>query len=188
MYLNRAPPHRQCMETVLIAARYDKICHHSTFDGGCAIILDVEITDKLFLVVFFSVYRKLSNSTVLQWRTMPSSSLWSFGWCQFSFPGTFKLPGFPQDRCRRWLFTLTIPFTHLVFVVDTSIGVSHLNTHFLHWSYNLYSTASPETSNISWLSCQNCVCAREQSLMYPWFLLVCSLWTESKPLVTWQTI
>lgn len=90
-----------CMETVLIAARYDKICHHSTFDGGCAIILDVEITDKLFLVVFFSVYRKLDNSTVIQWRTMPSSSLWSFGWCQFSFPGMFKLPGFPQDRCRR---------------------------------------------------------------------------------------
>lgn len=40
-------------------------------------------------------------------------------------------------------------FHSFVFVTDASIGVSHLNTCFLHQSYNLHTMASPEISNIS---------------------------------------
>lgn len=67
------------METVFIAASYDKICHTSTFDRSCAIILTVEINNNLFMVVFFSIYRKLSNSSVIQWRIIHPGSLWSSG-------------------------------------------------------------------------------------------------------------
>lgn len=52
----------------------------------CAIILNMGITSKLFLGLF-SVYRKPSNSTVMQGRTMTM-----FGWCQLSFPSYGK-PG-----------------------------------------------------------------------------------------------
>ena len=87
--LYRTPSHRHCMETVLTAASCDKIWHDSSFDRSCAIILHVEITNKLFLVAFFSIHKKLSNNTAMQWRIMPSSSLQSFGRWQFSFPGVF---------------------------------------------------------------------------------------------------
>lgn len=43
---------------------YDKMCHDLTFDRGCNITLDMEISNKLF-PFSFSIYRKLSNSTVM---------------------------------------------------------------------------------------------------------------------------
>lgn len=40
-------------------------------------------------------------------------------------------------------------FHSFLFMTDASIGVSHLNTCFLHQSYNFYTMTSPEISNIN---------------------------------------
>lgn len=131
-----------------IGANHDKMCQKSTFNRGCAANLDVEI-NRLFLVVFFLIYRKLSNNIAMQWRVMSLSSLWSLGWCQFSFLGVFKLPFLHNIDVGNLAVNINYSFYSFVFVTDTSIGVSHLNTCFLHQSYNLYTMASPEISNIS---------------------------------------
>lgn len=160
-----------------IGANNDKTCQKSTFNRGCAANLDVEI-NRLFLVVFFLIYRKLSNNIVMQCRVMSLSSLWSLGWCQFSFLGMFKLPFLHNIDVGNLAVNINYSFHSFVFVTDTSIGVSHLNTCFLHQSYNLYTMASPEISNISWLSCQNWLSMQECRLAVVFYLQ-----TKSKPRV-----
>lgn len=43
-----------------IGANHDKIQQKSTFNGDCAVDLNVEI-NRFFLVVFFTISRKLSS-------------------------------------------------------------------------------------------------------------------------------
>lgn len=49
------------MEPVLIAASYDKICHNSTFDRGCAIVLDdAQLQISFSWFYFFPICIKFS--------------------------------------------------------------------------------------------------------------------------------